>query len=260
MTLSKMAATTATASVGDTLEVMIGKEDEELLLFDDENGGKQETVAMDEHKPTEEPVHQNGGGGGGGNPLQHQYHSVQLSIDAEADEFNDEPASGKKAVEISLNASGLEEKEANITPAAPGDSLLANETLNSSTAGVIDLEISSKLNDEDEEEESAEKRETVETVEGQFEQGAEELPSESHSHQPHLTPQLSADFKYLYRNTRYFVIKSFNYENVNIAKEKSVWSTPRLNEIKLTKAYRVSSQDGGRLSTCSQLVFTGHFV
>lgn len=47
-----------------------------------------------------------------------------------------------------------------------------------------------------------------------------------------------SEMKYLYKNTRYFLIKSNNYENVNLAKEKSVWSTPRVNEIKLNKAYR----------------------
>ena len=73
----------------------------------------------------------------------------------------------------------------------------------------------------------------------------------------------------LFANTRYFVIKSNNFENVEIAKDKvgvlwcdvivllgcgwrseigawfllflqSVWSTPPYNEKKLNKAYRVS--------------------
>lgn len=43
--------------------------------------------------------------------------------------------------------------------------------------------------------------------------------------------------KYLFKNTRYFLIKSNNYENVNLAKSKGVWSTPKVNEIKLNKAY-----------------------
>ncbi|CAI8055726.1 YTH domain-containing protein 1 [Geodia barretti] len=42
----------------------------------------------------------------------------------------------------------------------------------------------------------------------------------------------------LFANTRYFVIKSNNFENVEIAKDKSVWSTPPYNEKKLNKAYR----------------------
>jgi len=46
------------------------------------------------------------------------------------------------------------------------------------------------------------------------------------------------DMKYLFKNTRYFLIKSNNFDNVNLAKQKSVWSTPRVNEIKLNKAYR----------------------
>lgn len=60
----------------------------------------------------------------------------------------------------------------------------------------------------------------------------------------------------LFSNTRYFVIKSNNFENVEIAKSKvrgyrlfycvhffffcqSVWSTPPYNEKKLNKAFRV---------------------
>ncbi|XP_011402974.1 PREDICTED: YTH domain-containing protein 1-like isoform X2 [Amphimedon queenslandica] len=42
----------------------------------------------------------------------------------------------------------------------------------------------------------------------------------------------------LFVNTRYFVIKSNNYENVDIAKSKNVWSTLPYNEKKLNKAYR----------------------
>jgi hypothetical protein len=42
----------------------------------------------------------------------------------------------------------------------------------------------------------------------------------------------------LFGNTRYFVMKSNNFENIEIAKDKSVWSTPPYNEKKLNKAYR----------------------
>ena len=56
-----------------------------------------------------------------------------------------------------------------------------------------------------------------------------------------MTPEhvLKGEIKYLFKNTRYFLIKSNNFENVNLAKQKSVWSTPRVNEIKLNKAYKV---------------------
>lgn len=47
-----------------------------------------------------------------------------------------------------------------------------------------------------------------------------------------------SEMKYLFKNTRYFLIKSNNFENVALAQKKGVWSTPRVNEIKLNKAYR----------------------
>ncbi|CAF0943947.1 unnamed protein product [Brachionus calyciflorus] len=53
-----------------------------------------------------------------------------------------------------------------------------------------------------------------------------------------IDENLLNEMKYLFKNTRYFLIKSNNYENVFLAQSKSVWSTPRANEIKLNKAYR----------------------
>eukprot|EP00794_Sanderia_malayensis_P007822 gene7822-8671_t len=40
------------------------------------------------------------------------------------------------------------------------------------------------------------------------------------------------------RGSRYFIIKSNNYENVSLSKAKAVWSTPPANERKLNDAYR----------------------
>jgi hypothetical protein len=42
---------------------------------------------------------------------------------------------------------------------------------------------------------------------------------------------------YLFRDARFFVVKSNNAENVAIAKAKSVWSTPPQNEARLNKAF-----------------------
>jgi hypothetical protein len=42
----------------------------------------------------------------------------------------------------------------------------------------------------------------------------------------------------LFSHTRYFVMKSNNYDNIDIAKSKNVWSTPPLNEKKLDKAFQ----------------------
>ena len=42
---------------------------------------------------------------------------------------------------------------------------------------------------------------------------------------------------YLFRDARFFIVKSNNAENVAIAKSKSVWSTPPQNEARLNKAF-----------------------
>lgn len=46
--------------------------------------------------------------------------------------------------------------------------------------------------------------------------------------------------KYLFRDARFFVIKSNNHENVSLAKAKGVWSTPPSNENKLNRAFKES--------------------
>ena len=50
----------------------------------------------------------------------------------------------------------------------------------------------------------------------------------------------SSKLKYIFREARFFVIKSNNHENVALAKAKGVWSTPPQNEAKLNQAFRVS--------------------
>lgn len=69
---------------------------------------------------------------------------------------------------------------------------------------------------------------------------ASEQNSIPKDHGSKLDETLLTDMKYLFKNTRYFLIKSNNYDNVHLAKSKGVWSTPRVNEIKLNKAYRVN--------------------
>lgn len=44
--------------------------------------------------------------------------------------------------------------------------------------------------------------------------------------------------KYLFKNARYYLIKSNNHENVALAKAKGVWSTPPQNEARLNQAYK----------------------
>lgn len=44
--------------------------------------------------------------------------------------------------------------------------------------------------------------------------------------------------KYLFRDARFFMIKSNNHENISLAKAKGIWSTPPINETKLTRAFK----------------------
>lgn len=44
--------------------------------------------------------------------------------------------------------------------------------------------------------------------------------------------------KYLFRDARFFMIKSNNHENISLAKAKGIWSTPPINETKLSKAFK----------------------
>lgn len=44
--------------------------------------------------------------------------------------------------------------------------------------------------------------------------------------------------KLLFRNARFFIIKSNNYENIELAKAKNCWSTRPWNETKLNQAFR----------------------
>jgi len=45
---------------------------------------------------------------------------------------------------------------------------------------------------------------------------------------------------YLFRDSRFFVIKSNNAENVGLSKSKGVWSTLPQNEANLNQAFRES--------------------
>ncbi|XP_074643625.1 YTH domain-containing protein 1-like isoform X2 [Tubulanus polymorphus] len=45
--------------------------------------------------------------------------------------------------------------------------------------------------------------------------------------------------KYLFRDARFFIIKSNNQENISLSKAKNVWSTPPQNEAKLNHAFRM---------------------
>jgi len=43
--------------------------------------------------------------------------------------------------------------------------------------------------------------------------------------------------KYIFRDARFFLMKSHNFENVSLAKAKGVWSTPPQNEYKINQAF-----------------------
>ncbi|KAL7054565.1 hypothetical protein AAHC03_025951 [Spirometra sp. Aus1] len=49
--------------------------------------------------------------------------------------------------------------------------------------------------------------------------------------------ELPEDLRRIFVNTRYFLIKSNNHENVDIAKKKNAWATPTANESRLNKAF-----------------------
>lgn len=53
-------------------------------------------------------------------------------------------------------------------------------------------------------------------------------------------PDYITKLNYLFRDARFFVIKSNNAENVTLSKAKGVWSTPPQNEAKLNQAFRES--------------------
>lgn len=56
-----------------------------------------------------------------------------------------------------------------------------------------------------------------------------------------MDPDVLTNFDQLFINTRYFLIKSNNYENVVIAKQNNAWSTPVGNESRLSKAFHESN-------------------
>ena len=47
----------------------------------------------------------------------------------------------------------------------------------------------------------------------------------------------SSCFRQLFKHTKYFMIKSNNYENIEIAKVQNVWATTKGNEARLNKAF-----------------------
>lgn len=47
-----------------------------------------------------------------------------------------------------------------------------------------------------------------------------------------------SQLKFLFKEARFFIIKSNNYENIELAKAKNCWSTRPWNETKLNQAFR----------------------
>ncbi|KAL5108051.1 YTH domain-containing protein 1 [Taenia crassiceps] len=90
----------------------------------------------------------------------------------------------------------------------------------------------------------------VDAPENEFSKEAEEEQSQKNSVQSEsnsennggmsveiMDPDILTDYDQLFINTKYFLIKSNNYENVEIAKKKNAWSTPIGNESRLNRAY-----------------------
>ena len=72
-----------------------------------------------------------------------------------------------------------------------------------------------------------------------------------------MDPDILTDYDQLFINTRYFLIKSNNFENVEIAKSKNAWSTPIGNESRLNRAYRESNNVILIFSVCESGKFQG---
>lgn len=61
----------------------------------------------------------------------------------------------------------------------------------------------------------------------------EDLPTKKKPSERYLS-----QLKFLFKEARFFVIKSNNYENIELAKVKNCWSTRPWNETKLNQAFR----------------------
>lgn len=62
----------------------------------------------------------------------------------------------------------------------------------------------------------------------------------SHHHHHHLGVQNGIEMQKLY-NTRYFIIKSLNHQNIQLSVEKGLWATQIMNEPILEEAFHVRS-------------------
>lgn len=71
-------------------------------------------------------------------------------------------------------------------------------------------------------------------------------------------PEQPEQLRQLFRDARFFMIKSSNYENVSLAKAKGVWATPPPNQHRLNEAYHqarsvfliFSVKESGRFQVC----------
>lgn len=61
-----------------------------------------------------------------------------------------------------------------------------------------------------------------------------------YSHHHHLGVQNGIEMQKLY-NTRYFIIKSLNHQNIQLSVEKGLWATQIMNEPILEEAFHVRS-------------------
>lgn len=68
-------------------------------------------------------------------------------------------------------------------------------------------------------------------------------PSHKHGHTRHRSPsrEHSSKLQYIFRDAKFFLIKSSNHENVALAQAKGVWSSPPPNEMRINQAFRSHS-------------------
>jgi len=113
-----------------------------------------------------------------------------------------------------------------------------------SESGGEKIEITVKkenLNEQGEDERDGGGEEANAEKEGDEEEGeGEEDGEEKKKRKEKKSYDYATKLNYLFRETRFFLVKSNNAENVSLAKAKNVWSTPPQNESKFNQAYAES--------------------
>ena len=212
----------------DDLEVLIANEQEDELLLTpdetettDENGAKRAAAKARQFKhmqisleaPGEEfndiddDDDDDGGGGDGGEKKEEEIQNQlsllnQRSESQNENQIDDSKLFYEKEQSFDFNVSGVSDKNEEEEKIYNNNNAAADENLNNNNSNNI------YSNDSD-----------IDPASAQAAMPQQQQMNDGDDRKL-LNAQLLSDFKYLYKNTRYFVIKSNNHENVNLAKEK----------------------------------------